>query len=125
MAEGNGNGTARWSAWAGIGTLALALIGSLFVLYATAIGAAKDVASLSARISALETQVAADRVQITKIEDKQTEIDTQLRASIDDSNKSLAWQLRINSMLWSKAFPGSHFPTDDAFYPNIANGEAR
>lgn len=123
MAEGNG--ATRWGAWAGVGMLALALLGALFVLYATAIGAAKDVAGLDVRISALEAQETADRVQLTKLEAAQLEIDTQLRASIDDSNKSLAWQLRVNSMLWSKSFPGSHFPTDDAFYPNIANGNAK
>lgn len=32
----------------------------------------------------------------------------------------------MDSMLWEKAFEGkSHFPTDNAVYPNIADGKSR
>ena len=63
---------------------------------------------------------------IARLQADEIEVDTQLRASIDDSNKSLAWQLRINSMLWEQAFHGkSTLPIGNAFYPNIANGNSR
>lgn len=78
------------------------------------------------RIQVLEASVADNRLEITKTQLTQIEQDTQLRASIDDSNKSLAWQLRMDAMLWEQTSKGKiHLPTDNAFYPNIANGNSR
>jgi hypothetical protein len=120
MAETNGNGSsARWSAWAGVGTLALALIGSLFVLYATSIGAAKDVSSLSVRVGALEERISAQRVEITTLETKNTEIETQFRSSDQIRNLMHASDLRITAMLWKKTF-GMDYPISNSYYPSIA-----
>jgi hypothetical protein len=119
MAEGNGNGTARWSAWAGIGTLALALIGSLFVLYATAIGAAKDVSALSTRVASLETEISAQRVEITTLQAKNVEIETQFRGADQARNLMHANDLRVQAMLWRKTF-GIEYPIENSYYPTIA-----
>ncbi len=125
MSETNGNGLTRWGALGGIGLFAFAVLGAFFVLWSTATNAAKDAASLEVRVTRLETDVTANRIEIATLRSNQIEIDTQLRASIDESNKSLAWQMRVNSMLWERSFKGSHLPTDNAIYSNIASGQAR
>jgi hypothetical protein len=123
MAEGNGNGTARWSAWAGIGTLALALIGSLFVLYATAIGAAKDVSALSSRVSALETEVSVQRTEITVLKTQNVETETQFRAADQLRNLMHLSDLRVESLLWKKTF-GTDYPIGEPYLPTIARGNS-
>ena len=126
MAEGNGNGTARWQLWATVAGLALVLISAMMTLYVQVNTAYNTANALQARVDKLEEVANSNRVQIAQLQASLIESDTQLRASIDDTNKGLAWQLRVNSILWEQSFKGkSHFPTDNAFYPNIANGQSR
>jgi hypothetical protein len=124
MAEG-GNGVARWGAWASAVGTAAVILGAMFVLYSQVSTAYAKANDLEGRVDRLSNVIEEQRIEIAGLKSSQIEQDTQLRASIDDSNKSLAWQLRINAMLWEKTFKGSHLPTDNAFYPNIANGNSR
>lgn len=129
MAEANGNGTARVGLWVSITGAVVAVlifIGSLMTMYAQLVATERTADDLKERVDRMALEIASQRVQIVTLTASQTEIDTQLRASIDDDNKSLAWQLRIDAMLWEKSFDGkSHLPIDNAFYPNIANGQSR
>lgn len=122
----NGNGTAKLGVWiSALGTGAVVL-GALFVLYSQVSTAYATANDLKEQVNKLAQQANDNRVQIAQLEAQQIEVDTQLRASIDDDNKGLAWQLRVNSILWEQAFKGqSHMPSDNAFYPNIANGSSR
>jgi len=125
MAEAvNGNGWTRYNAIAAILGAGGAMMFAIFTLWATANTAASVAHDLKDQVRILEGQVAADRIEIAGLKYTQIEADTQLRASIDEANKSLAWNMRIESMLWTKAgLP--HLPTDNSTYPNIANGQSR
>lgn len=106
--------------------LAVPVIGALASLYLMTNTAYTKAVALEARVTALESTSAQTRLDVTVMHSDMTEIDTQLRASIDDSNKGLAWQLRVDSVLWERAFDGkSHLPIDNAVYPNIADGKSR
>jgi hypothetical protein len=131
MAPSNGNGSAKWQTWASFGTLGFLVIGGLITFLLQVNGLSNQVTSLtnenseiSRRLARVETQAQTNEVEIAKIEDSQTEIDTQLRASIDEYCKSLVWQQRINGLVWNKAFKGvSEFPGQVFFCPNIADGK--
>lgn len=128
MAVGeNSNGTARWANLAAVVGVAIVVFGAIVTLYMRADSAFQKANDLQVRVNELSNEAGANRVEITKLADKQTEIDTQLRASIDEDNKSIAWQNRMNSMLWEQAFGKihSHFPTDNPDFPNIANGKSQ
>ena len=98
----------------------------MFVLYAQVNAAYATANDLKDRVDRITNELADERLKLTQLEASEVEQDTQLRASIDDDNKSLAWQLRINAILWEQAFHGkSTLPISNAFYPNIANGNSR
>lgn len=129
----NGNGTARWQLWVsavGVGSI---ILGSLFWLNTQIVTLSRETEDLKAqlvaqnlRVERLDTRLQQAQTAIGVMGSDMKEIDTQLRASVDDRNLSHAWDLRIQAMLWEKAFGGkSHLPTDNAVYPNIANGPSR
>ena len=119
------NGTARWQLWVSIGTAAIAVFGSIMVLYWTSMTSYNNTLDLARRVSALESVTQENRTSISVMRADMVEINTQLRASIDDRNIMHAWDMRVQSMLWEKSFKGSHLPTDNAVYPNIADGKSR
>lgn len=84
-----------------------------------------DRAQLGARISAIEAQFAvgtADRRGKEEgMRQKLVEIETQFCASDIVRNLMHAQNMRIESIMWSKLFPDSHMPTDNAFYPKVCN----
>ncbi len=130
---GEGNGTARWQLYLSAGSLALFVVGSLIGLliqiasltYATADTRAK-MEAMESRLGRVEQQSQLNQTSITVMRSDMGEIDTQLRASIDDRNLGHAWDLRIESVLWEQAFKGrSHLPIGNAVYPNIADGKSR
>ncbi len=51
---------------------------------------------------------------------KFVEIETQFRAADQSRNVQFASQQRMDSMLWEKTFPGSRYPSDALYYPNIS-----
>lgn len=107
------NGNIRWQTWLMAAGLLLAILGPF---------AAEE----QSKVSTLQHDVEEMKVAQAKTEDQFIEVDTQLRATIDEDNKTLAWQMRMNAIMWEKLNNGkSHLPTDNAFYPNIANGESR
>lgn len=126
MTAPNGGGTARWQLWVSFSGISVVLIGALMSLYFQVTTAYTTANALQARLDRLAAQVAEDRLEIGQLKSAQIESYTQLRASIDDQNKGLAWQLRIDAVLWEQSFHGnSHLPIDNAYYPNIANGQSR
>ena len=133
MAQQESNGLARWQVWASI-ISAVLLINGAVITYVVQIADVRSdtvqnkeaIDEASRRLDKLEDASANNRLEIVKAQLSQVEIDSQLRASIDDSNKSLAWQLRMDSMLFDMASNHKiHLPTDNAFYPNIADGASR
>lgn len=127
-APANGNGTARIGAWASVIGTGLIVLGSLFWLNTQIVDQAHAVADLKARYEALDRRHAASdqaaqelTQRVVKLEEHQTEIETQLRATDQIRNLMHTSDLRIQSMLWEQAFKGkSHYPTDNAYYPSIA-----
>lgn len=122
----NGNGTARWQLWVSAAGIAIVVFGAIMALYMMATSAYQKAESLERRMMVIEVLAAQNRTDVSVIRSDMAEIDTQLRASIDDRNLGHAWDLRIDAMLWEQAFKGkSHLPIDNAVYPNIADGKSR
>jgi hypothetical protein len=82
-----------------------------------------DRAQLNDRIRSLEGDVAkeiADRRAIAaELKVANAEIETQFHAVSDLENLRTVWQSRINSLLWDKAYPGEHFPSETFFPTSI------
>ncbi len=51
---------------------------------------------------------------------KFVEIETQFRAADQARNVQFATQQRTDAVLWEKTFPGSRYPSDALYYPNIS-----
>lgn len=84
-----------------------------------------DRTQLNDRLRALETQVAGNagerRSQFAAMSAKLVEIETQFCASDIVRNLLHASDMRLQAMLWAKAYPGEKIPTDNAFYPRVCN----
>lgn len=120
------NGNARWGMWASVAAALAVILGGALTFYLRAESGYQKALALEERVSFLEKSVQASQTDISVIHADMREIDTQLRASIDDKNLSHAWDLRVESVLWEQAFKGhSHLPIDNAVYPNIADGKSR
>jgi hypothetical protein len=122
MAEGNG--TARWQLWVSLASVGLVLMGALMALYLTANKAADDAAKLTARMAIVESGVAKNDREIAGMMADLCEVETQFRADDQTRNLMHANEMRIDSMLWKRAF-GSEYPTDNAYYPTIAQEGCR
>lgn len=113
------NGTARWGNLAAVAGVGLTMLGAIFFLYQTATSAAKDVEALKARVDAIELTANLNATDIKVIRSDLREVETQFRASDQVRNLTHANDLRVQAMLWKKAF-GADFPLDNAYYPEIA-----
>lgn len=126
MAEHPNNGTARWANLAAVAGLGIVVFGSIATLYMRADGAFSKATALEVRIANVEDRNRIDESKIKVLHARLEESYTQLRASIDDRNIIHASDMRIQAMLWEQAFHGkSHYPTDNAYYPNIADGKSQ
>jgi len=76
---------------------------------------------LNVRVRTLETGLAARRTEQSVMEARMVEIETQFCSRDNISNIMHAFDLRLFSMIWGKVFPGTVFPTDNAFYPKVCN----
>jgi len=85
----------------------------------------QDRTQLNERVRGLESVVAensgASRQQYAVLNARLVEIETQFCAADIIRNLSHAQDMRNNSLLWNKAYPGEHMPTDNAYYPTICN----
>lgn len=64
------------------------------------------------------------RAQYAVLSAKLVEIETQFCASDIVRNLIHAHDMRIQALLWTKAYSGEHMPTDNAFYPHICNRQS-
>lgn len=84
-----------------------------------------DRAQLNERLRSMENLVPANaaerRSQFAVMNAKLVEIETQFCASDIVRNLLHANDMRIQSLLWAKSYPGDKMPTDNAFYPRICN----
>jgi transcriptional regulator of met regulon len=65
--------------------------------------------------------MAARRTNLSVLDARMVEIETQFCARDIISNLMHANDLRMLSMLWKKTFDGSTYPTDNTFYPKVCN----
>lgn len=122
------NGTARWQLWISAASTGILVVGSMIGLLVQIASLSYSVGDLRTRNENLEKQVASleiaaseRRLQIAKLEEHQTEIETQMRSADQVRNLMHANDLRVQSLLWEQAFKDkSHYPTDNAYYPSIA-----
>lgn len=142
----NGNGSARWTrvqVGASIAFSVLFLMGAFFTFGSSLLGRVStletEVIQLSssqsssgtrqdAQISSLQNiqnrtgdRIIEMREQITRQAAALIEIETQFCGADHLRNLTHATDMRITSMLWEKEFPGSRFPTDNAYYPQVCN----
>lgn len=115
----NGNGIVRWQVWASIAAVATVLMTSLFNLWFTANTAATTGVELKDRVVKLEAQISADRIDISSLKNRNTEIETQFRASDQVRNLMHASDMRVLALLWHKSYK-EDYPIQNAYYPTIA-----
>ena len=72
------------------------------------------------RLNELGHQIDVLQLADTELSTKLVEVETQFRASDQLRNLMHANEMRIESVLWRKAFPEAPLPTDNAYYPTIA-----
>jgi hypothetical protein len=85
----------------------------------------QDRIQLNERMRGLESVVSENsgfsRQQYAVLNARLVEIETQFCASDVVRNLLHAQDQRTAAMLWAKANPGEHIPTDNAYYPSICN----
>jgi hypothetical protein len=118
------NGNAR------IQTIA-ALIGSGVVIFgafywvgtiASDVKSALDrIAGLQGEIAALSAKQAQMSTEIVALRSSSTEVETQFCDTGNVLNLMHANDMRIQAVLWQKAFTGTSLPTDNAFYPTLCH----
>lgn len=84
-------------------------------------GSRSDRDQLNTRVRALESANASRVTQLSVLDARMVEIETQFCSRDNISNIMHAFDLRLEAMLWAKVFQGSIFPTDNAFYPKVCN----
>lgn len=122
MAEGNGNGTARWQLWVSLVGVGVILLGSMMTLYVQVNTAYTTANELQARVDRLSAQVTDDRSRLAIVCADLVEVETQFRASDQVRNLMQANNLRIESILWQKEF-GSPYPAENPYLPTIAQDQ--
>jgi hypothetical protein len=124
MADSGTNGASRFGLWTGIVASAIVLLGAIGgVFYVAFQGQANtsSVNDIKLRIDRIEDRQNMADGKINSQADALVEIETQFCATDIVRNLMHANDMRIQSMLWAKAYPGSVLPTDNAYYPTICN----
>lgn len=99
--------------------MAVLVTGSLVTLYVQVNTAYSTANDTKERLDRLTSVVELQRTQITQLCSSLVEVETQFKSADQTRNIMHANELRIDSMLWQKTFR-STFPTDNAYYPTIA-----
>lgn len=122
------NGTKHWQVLFGAATVSIAVIGAMWVFISQIAGMSSDIAQLKERVGALQVQafrngeiIGSAVTSISVIRTQLREVETQFRGSDQIRNLMHAETLRVQSMLWEKTFPGTTFPTANAYYPVISD----
>lgn len=103
--------------------LAAVVVGTIWVsaVSGNALSALNLAREVEARQNESSRQLSEARTKIVELQTKLTEVETQFCASDDVRNLMHSYDLRIESLLWQKNYPGTIFPTDNALYPKICN----
>ena len=131
MAEnGNGNGSTsrHWQVILGAAGVCVIVIGGMWAFISQISAMSSDIAQLKEKYATVSAsgsqtaQVASDnRSSIEVLKTNLKEIETQFRASDVIRNLTHSNQMRIDSLMWGKVFPGTTLPTDNAYYPQISD----
>lgn len=113
------NGTAKWQLWATVAGLAVVVLGAMMTLYVQVNTAYTTAQELQARVDRISASMAASQGQITQLCASMVEIETQFRASDQVRNLMHIGDLRVQSLLWQKAF-GREYPVVAPYLPSIA-----
>jgi hypothetical protein len=121
----NGNGTKWWGTYAPIAAAVFVVGGSIITFFVQIGTLSFQVAQISdrqstieRRLSQLETKANNSQVDRAQIRSDLREVETQFCEGDNVRNLMHANDMRIQAMLWGKAF-GSPLPTDNAFYPFV------
>ena len=109
-----------------LAAVAIPVVGALASLYLMTNTAFSKATALEARVAVLESENRTQEIRIQAICSALVETETQFRSADQTRNIMHANDLRVNAMLWKKAF-GIDYPIDNAYYPTICRGmkEAR
>lgn len=80
--------------------------------------------TLTTNMSTAYERIASIRTDVAKVTAAEAEIETQFCASDIVRNLMHATDMRVLSMLWSKALKDEHYPIENAYYPQICNRPA-
>lgn len=101
------------------GKQTLVLVFAALGVLGTFIAGASVIVDQKVELAVLKTTM-AERVGLAVMETRLVEVETQFRAADQIRNIQWAHTLRFDTLLWEKTFPGSRFPSDVAYYPQVA-----
>lgn len=82
---------------------------------------AQTIIEMRSRLDRIEDRLGKSEGNITTQGAALKEIETQFCSSDIVRNLMHANELRVLSMIWTKVFPGSVYPTDNSYYPRVCN----
>lgn len=122
--NGNGKRPSSIGVWLSGGGVIMAIIGAFIWVggLASEVGQNQTtISAISTRLSSAEANNRALELRVTSLETSQKEIETQFCGTGNIINLMHANDMRLQSVLWQKSFPGITFPTDNPFYPVLCN----
>lgn len=89
-------------------------------------GSKADRVQINDRLTKLEERLAEEQAQrrsaTSATQVHLGEIEQQFHAVSNLRNQDTAWQMRVNALLWERAFPGTRWPTETYFPTSIFQG---
>lgn len=110
----------RWQPLASMAAAGVVVITAVGGLVFNAVRANEKADALAIRMAAVEDTTRVNKATLGVIDARMIAVDNQLHTADQLRNLMHANDLRITALLWQRAYPGSTFPTDNAYYPTIA-----
>ena len=127
MAE-NKNGVSQLGLWLSVAIAVAMLLGMIGSVFYVAFEVRADSVLIEAQnvvIRAAQDQIRQLQLQNNSLEVSMNEVETQFCADDQMRNVMHAVDMRVQSLLWQKAYPGTTMPPDNAYYPTICNRKAK
>jgi hypothetical protein len=128
MAATGPNGANKVALWSSVAVAAVAILTTVGAFFYVAFQG-KDNADKIDRLFTVAGKSQDDikklELRLAEMERDLNEIETQFCAADQIRNLMHANSMRIEALLYEKTFPGSHLPTDNAYYPTICNRKTK
>jgi hypothetical protein len=125
---GGSNGASRAGLYLSIVIAALMLLGMIGSVFYVAFEVRADSVLIEAQSILIHTsqdELRSLQLKLNSLEVAMNEVETQFCADDQMRNIMHANDMRLQSLLWQKTYPGTTLPTDNAYYPTICNRKAK